>query len=196
MKRMIMALATLSVATALVATPVHAQGRWELEVRGHSAIATQDGTRDHHEYGLGFEGVVNYRFLPHMAVYAGWNWTHFAAIDAIAGPNMDLEETGYVAGLRFEHPFRTEGGPAGWLRAGATYNHLEFENADGELVSDSGHGLGWEAAGGVALPVARGWSVKPGLRYRAISRDLNLPSGTTTVDLQHLSLEVGFARRF
>jgi opacity protein-like surface antigen len=196
MTRLIMALTTLAVAATLAATPAHAQGRWELEVRGQSAVSTQDASRDRHEYGWGFEGIVSYRFLPHLALYAGWDWTHFAAIDAIAGPNMELEETGYVLGLRFEHPFRAEGRTAYWLRAGATYNHLELENADGELVADSGHGLGWEAAAGLALPIHRGWSVKPGLRYRAISRDLDVSGRTTTVDLEHISLEVGFAFRF
>jgi opacity protein-like surface antigen len=196
MTRMIMMLTTLSLAATLAASPAHAQGRWELEVRGHSAVSTQDAARDSHENGFGFEGVVSYRFLPHLALYGGWNWTQFAAIDAIAGPAIDLEETGYVLGLRFEHPFRAEGGSAYWLRAGATYNHLELENADGELVADSGHGVGWEAAGGVALPIGNRWSVKPGLRYRAISRDLDLTGRTTTVDLQHLSVEMGFAFRF
>jgi len=196
MTKMITALTTLFVATTLTATPAQAQGQWEVEIRGHSAVSTQDAAKDRHENGFGFEGVVSYRFLPHLALYGGWDWTHFAAIDAIAGPNMDLEETGYVLGLRFQHPFRADGGTAYWLRAGATYNHFEIENADGDLVADSGHGVGWEAAGGLALPVAQRWSVNPGLRYRAISRDLDINGNAVTVDLQHISLEIGFAFRF
>ncbi len=99
-------------------------------------------------------------------------------------------------GLRFEHPFRAGSPTAGWIRAGGTYNHLELENSDGDLVEDSGHGLGWELGAGLTLPLSRSWVVTPGIRYRRLNRDLTLESRTVPVELEYLAFEFGFGRRF
>lgn len=194
MTRINIAIATLSLAALIQATPAAAQGRWGIELRANGAVATQDELRDTHQNGFGFEAAVQYRFLPHLGAYVGWDWHRFSALDAIAGPDMDLEETGYAFGLRFEHPFR-EGTPtAGWVRVGGSYDHLELENADGDLVDDSGHGLGWEAAAGVAVELNGRWSLTPGIRYRALSRDIELDGVTTPVELQYVAFEVGLRR--
>ena len=186
----------LMLATQIPGSPVAAQDRWGFEFRGFGAVGTQDEERETNENGFGFEGNLQYRFLPHMAAYAGWDWSNFGANDAIAGPDMELEETGYVFGLRFEHPFR-EGSPmAGWLRAGATMNHLELENAEGEIVADSGHGLGWEFGAGITLPVSANWVLTPGIRYRTLSRDLQVENRTVPVEMQYMAFEFGFGRRF
>lgn len=188
--------AVTAAAMLLQASPANAQDRWAVELRGNGAIATQDLDRDHHQNGFGFEGSVRYRFLPHLAVYAGWDWTKFSAAEAIGGPDMHLEETGYAFGLRFEHPLRKGSRTAAWARGGGTYNHLELEDASGDIVADSGHGLGWEAGMGLAFDVGGRWSLTPGLRYRALSRDLEVGTTTIPVDLQYLAFELGIARRF
>jgi hypothetical protein len=48
----------------------------------------------------------------------------------------------------------------------------------------------------LAFDVGGRWSLTPGLRYRSISRDLDIGSVTTTVDLQYIALEFGVALRF
>ena len=196
MTRIVIAITALAMATVFQADPVSAQDRWGLELRGHGAVATQDAARDSYQNGFGGDGTIQYRFLPNLAAYAGWGLSHFGALDAIGGPDMDLEETGYVLGLRFEHPLREGGRTAYWVRAGGMYNHLELENADGDVVSDSGHGLGWEGAMGLAYPVASGWSLTPGIRYRSLTRDLEINDLTVPVELQAVAFEVGIARRF
>lgn len=190
---------TLILSTALLATATAAQGQnpWSVELRAHGAQPTADLGATELNTGFGFEVNGAYRFLPHLSAYAGWDWTRFTA-DASPAGDADFEETGYVFGLRWEHPFSGESGngPAAWVRAGGTWNHIEVEDADGELVDDTGHGLGWEAAAGVSLAAGSNWRVTPAVRYRALSRTLQLDVTPEDVDLRYVTLEVGFRRSF
>lgn len=195
MIRIIIIATALSLAALFKADTIDAQQRWGIELRGSGAISTQDAAKDTHEKGFGVEASVQYRFLPHLAAYAATHHTRFSALEAIAGPRMEMEETGYALGLRFERPLREGGGTTGWLRTGATFNHLEIEESDGDLVDESGYGLGWEFGAGVAVPF-RSWSVTPGVRYRSISRDLEIDDVTIPVELQSIALEIGFRRSF
>jgi opacity protein-like surface antigen len=195
MTRIIVAMTALAI--LFQAAPAGAQERWAVEFRGNGIVGTHDLDMDTHQNGFGYEASVRYRFLPHLSAYAGWDWTRFKAGDAFTGPHAGhLEETGYAVGLRFEHPFREGSRTAGWLRAGGMYNHVELENKDGDVVSDSGHGLGWEAGAGLAYGLNGRWSLTPGVRYRAISRDLEVGSATIPVDLQYVAFELGIAFRF
>lgn len=196
MIRTVIAASALTLVTVFQATPAAAQQRWSVELRGSGQVSTQDAARENHENGYGLEASVQYRVLEHVSAYAGWAYTHFAALEAIAGPDMDLEETGYVLGLRFEHPIRDGAPTRYWVRTGATYDHLELENADGDIVEDSGHGLGWEVGAGLAFPIRDRWSVTPGIRYRSLSRDLDIGAATTTVDLEYVGFEIGIRRAF
>ncbi len=181
----------------LGAPPVsHAQSRFGFELRGGVAIPTQDLADADLQTGLGFEGTIGYRFLPHLGIYGGWDWHHFNAKQSFAGADLDFEETGYVFGLRFQHPFGGEtGGVAYQLRAGGTYNHIEVEDNDGELVVDTGHGLGFEVGAGLAIPMGS-WQLVPGVRYRSLKRDFVIGNTTTPGTLAYLALELGFSRRF
>jgi hypothetical protein len=99
--------------------------------------------------------------------------------------------------LRFEHPFSGErGGPAILVRVGGTYAHIEVEDADGNPLVDSGHGVGWEVGVGAVLPFANAWRVTPGARYRALSRDLELGTVSMPVDLTFIALELALSRTF
>lgn len=108
------------------------------------------------------------------------------------------EETGYAYGLRFEYPFMSdrESSPAIRIHAGGTYNHLEFENADGDQVADSDHGVGWEPGAGVAFPVGDAWKITPGARFRSLSRDVTVADVTTDVDLRYIAADVAVSWSF
>ena len=85
-----------------------------------------------------------------------------------AGSNTDFEETGYVIGLQFKHP--VDGFLSSYyLRAGALYNHIEVENDNGDIIGDTGHGLGFQLAAGVDIPLGAKWSLTPGVKYNAVS---------------------------
>jgi hypothetical protein len=180
---------------ALMPDSGYAQSRWALEIRGGAAFATQALANTDLGTGFGFEGAVAYRFQPHLSAYVGWDWHSFPA-DGSLGANSDFEETGYAFGLLFEHPVGNSEAMAIQLRGGGTYNHMEVENSTGELVSDSGHGLGYEAGAGLALFLNEGWRVTPGIRFRSLSRDLQNGSVTTAANLRYFAVEVGFSRRF
>ena len=70
----------------LVMTMYNAEAadRWAIEFRPGIAYATQDVGDENLNLGIGIEGTVSYRFLPHLAVYGGWDWHHFST-----------EETGF-----------------------------------------------------------------------------------------------------
>ena len=195
MKKIIMGAAALTVAALTLASPASCQQRWAFEVRSQGSIGTQDVERESSEYGFGYEASLQYRFVEHVSAYAGWDWTRFNAFESIAGPDMDMEETGYAMGLRFEHPFSAGERAAYWVRGGATINHLELENTDGDVVDNSGHGLGWEAGAGVALPLGQNWMMTPGLRYRSLNRDLGIDT-KVPVELRYIALEFGLSVRF
>lgn len=184
--------------TVLLAGPLQAQSRWSMEFRGNAAVPTTEVAGDELSTGVGFEGNVGYRFFEHMSLYAGWDWTHFNADESFAGPDMDFEETGYVLGLRWEHPFSGERGEgmAGWIRGGATVKHIEVEDDEGEIIAESGHGLGWEVGAGLSLPLGSSWQLTPGLRYKALSRKLEVESATADWDMSDVTFEVGVRWHF
>jgi opacity protein-like surface antigen len=171
-----------------------AQGRWSVELSGGAAFATEKiGDADLNTgFGLGLTG--RYRFLPHLAVYGGWDWHHFTVDQPVGGEDVDIEDTGYTFGLRFEHPLVSR--VAGWVRAGGTANHIELENESGSLVSDSGHGLGWEIGGGLSVPIGTRLTLTPGVRYRSLSRDVEIGGVTTPTDLRYVVAGAGIALTF
>jgi hypothetical protein len=179
------------------ALPLNAQERWAVEFSGGAAVPTGDlGDLDLNA-GLAFGGTVSVKVMPHLGIYGGWDWVHFSADETGPGGEVDVEETGYVLGLRFEHPFRGEEGlPKFRLQAGGTYKHIELEDEEGELIADSGHGLGWELGAGLVLPLGERWTATPGFRFRSLSRDLDFGAGGQSVDLRYVTFDVGFAWRF
>lgn len=189
-----------AVAVLVIPPEVAAQQRWAFEIRTGAEVSTRDVERGEVGTGFGLDGTLRFRFSPHLGAYAGWDWVRFSPTDSFAGPDTDLEQTGYAFGLRFEHPFEGEDpaveGLAYWLRAGGIYDHVEVEDADGDIIADSGHGLGWEAGLGLAYWITDRWSFTPGVRFRSLSRDIEVGAGTTELDLQYVGFEIGVARAF
>lgn len=178
----------------LISDPALAQGRFSVEISGDGAYATQDLGGTDLRPGLGFEAALAYRFLPHASAYAGWGWHHFATDEPFAGADVDVEETGYVFGLRFGQgvaatPLRY------FVQAGGIYNHLEFEDGD-DIIADSGHGLGWEVGGGLMLPFSSRWHLMPGVHYRSLAREVGMDGADVDVDLAYFTVRVGIARTF
>jgi hypothetical protein len=169
--------------------------RFGFELSGGVSFATKDLYGADLKTGLGFEGILHYSFLRHTGVYAGWGWNRFSADESFAGNNMDFEETGYVLGLQFKHPFGVS--PVSYyLRAGGLYNHIEIENEEGDITYDTGHGFGWQVAGGVDLPLGRNWSLTPGVKFNSLSRDLDIGETTTQLELNYIFVCIGILKRF
>ena len=168
---------------------IFAQNRFSFEFRPGVDFATRKVANINLETGFGFEGTFAYRFMPHLGVYAGWSLNRFA------GPESDFEETGYAYGLQFIHPLGTS--KLNLLaRAAVVSNHIEVENSDGEIIADSGHGLGWQVEGGVAIPINERWQFLPSIRYKSLSRDIEIGSVRSAFDLRYLSLGIGASWMF
>lgn len=173
-----------------------AQNRWSLEVRTGPSFATRDLGDAHLGVGFGFEGTIAHRITPqHLYGYAGWGWNQFSADRSFAGNEVQFEETGYTFGLQFIHPFGLSKLNF-MLLVGGVANHIEVENKDGDLIADSGHGLGWQAGGGLAVPLGDHFLLMPSLRYRSLSKDIEVNEVKTAVDLDYIATSISLAWLF
>lgn len=183
----------LSILFLALCTTLQAQNKWSAEFRPGINFPTEDLGESNIETGFGFEFTVSYRFMEHLHAYAGWGYNTFSIEDS----DVDFDETGYTFGLQFIHPLGTSKDLSYLLRVGAIYNHLELENGDGDLIDDSGHGLGWQIEAGLDYVMGDNWSLRPSLRYRSLSRDLEvLENQTIGVDLNYLSFGLGVTKSF
>lgn len=139
------------------------------------------------------EGIFHYRFMPHPGAYVGWGWNRHSSDNSFAGNNMDFKETGYTFGLEFQHPLSNT--PVDfYIQGGDIYNHIEIENSAGDITADSDHGLGWQAKVGISFNLSSDkWVIKPGVRYRSLSRDIEFGNTTTGIDLPYFNFGVGIS---
>lgn len=184
-----------AMAFALAPHATHAQ-RVTIDLRAATGFPSADLADAALDPGYGFGTSIAWRAQEHMHLYGGWDWLHFTAEQSFAGSDLDFDETGYTFGLRFEHPWRGASRLLYRLEAGGTYKHIEVEDADGDPVVDSKHGLGYELGAGLLVPIGRGWRMAPTLRWRALRRDFEIGNVTTSGDLRYVGLEVGLSRRF
>jgi len=144
--------------------------------------------------GYGFELTVAYDVIQHVGFYVGWGWKKFDADNAFLTNRVDIEETGYSAGIQYIH--RNGSSLSYLIRGGLVYNHLELEDNDGQLIADAGHGVGWQAEAGISLEIGNKWDLRPTIRYRNLPGNIEVYNGRMKVDLQYISLGVGLAKRF
>jgi len=172
-----------------------AQNKWSFTFRPGVNFVTKDLGDVKLKTGFGFEGTIAYKLMPHLAAYTGWGWNRFTSSQSFAGANMDFEETGYTLGLQFIHPVASSKINV-VIGAGGIYNHIEAENAKGDIISDSGHGWGWQMEAGVAVPLGKRLNFIPTLRYRSLSRDIKVEGSSTAVDLNYVSVGAGLSWTF
>lgn len=179
---------------SLVAS-AHAQKKWSLDLRPGVNAATKNLGNADLKTGLGFEGTFTYRMLPYLGAYAGWGWNRFSADQSFMGSQVDFEETGYCFGLQFMQNFKRSA--AGYvIKGGGTYNHIETENLNGDIINNTGHGLGWQIGGGVTVPLSKRWMLVPEVRYRSLSRTMGIGDGRRDVQLNYISGGVGVSYLF
>jgi hypothetical protein len=82
-----------------------AQNKWSAELRSGVNYATKKLGTQTLKAGYGFEGIITYRFIEHLAIYTGWSWNNFPSSQILEGSKLNFNETGYSAGLQFIHPF-------------------------------------------------------------------------------------------
>ena len=82
------------------------------------------------------------------------------------------------------------------MNGGAVYNHIEAEDENGDIFADSGHGWGWQAGAGIAIPFGTNFRLVPGVRYQSLSRTLTVDNKGTPIDLNYLSVNAGLSWAF
>ena len=184
----------LAIVLVCISQITFAQDRWSFEVRPGVNFATKKLGEANLKTGYGFEGALAYRFMPHLAVYAGWSWNKFGSDQQMNGSSLNFEETGYTYGLQFIHPVG-ESKISILARVGGLANHIEVEEGD-DIIADSGHGFGWQVEGGLAIPLGEKWRLMPSVRYRSLSRDITIETVNASVDLNYLSVGMGIALKF
>lgn len=167
--------------------------RFGIEINSGASFATQKLAGTELDLGWGFEGLVSYNFFNNASVIAGWGWNGFSADESFAGAEMDFEETGYILGLEYSYPVSKV---SVFARGAALYNHIEVENDNGDIIHDTGHGFGWQAAAGVHIPLGKNWILSPGVKFNSLSRELDLNESTLTLDQKYLSVRVGITKKF
>ncbi len=173
------------------------EARFGMELSGGISAALKKLDDAKMKVGAGFEGTLHYRFYKSLGAYAGWGWNRFSAENSFAGKNCDFEETGYVFGLQFKQAIGSL--PLSYyVRAGGLWNHIEIESSKGDLLKDTKHGLGYQLAGGVYIPIGKGWSANAGLKFNSLNRkDIEFSDNVKrTLDLKYLSLRVGVLKMF
>jgi hypothetical protein len=169
--------------------------RFSFELNAGPSITLQELGDTDLKTGVGFEGLLHYRIMPHLGAYAGWGWNKFASDETFAGADVDFEETGYVFGLQFKHPIN-QSSLSWYVRGGGLYNHIEVENSDGDIIEDTGHGLGFHAGTGLDIQLSNKWSILPSVTFHSLSRDLDGDGINTTLDLTYLSGRIGILKSF
>ncbi len=185
----------LTTAILLISFSVKSQEKWSVEFRPGLNFPTSDVGNTDTKIGFGFEITGAYKIMPHLAAYAGWGLNEFRGEDSFLAEDITVKETGYTFGFQIIHPIGTSS--LSYLaRAGAIYNHIEIENNTGDISADSGHGFGWQVAAGVDYEFAPNLSLRPMLRYRSLSRDVEIENVSTDLKLNYISFGIGLAFEF
>jgi hypothetical protein len=173
----------------------NSEKRFGIEFTGGPSLATKELNNTKPDVGGGLEFLFHYRFMQHLGVYAGWGWNNLSAEDSFAGTDVSFEETGYVFGLQYirqigDSPFSY------YVRAGGLYNHIETENSNGDIINDTGHGLGFQLASGVNYFLGKDWYVTGGLKFNSLSRDTDFEGVNMSLDYQYISFRIGIVKQF
>jgi opacity protein-like surface antigen len=188
---------TITMIATLTLTSVAQENdkRFGVELNGEVSIVSTDLNGANLNTGLGFETILQYRFMPFTSVYGGWGYTHFNANESFAGTDIDFEQTGYILGLQFKNSIG-ESPLSYFVRGGLLYSHIEVENNAGEIISDTGHGVGFQVVGGVEVALGKNWSLAPSLKFNSLSGETEIEGVNHQLDLRYVSARLGIVKRF
>lgn len=182
-------------AILLVSFSVKSQEKWSVEFRPGLNFPTVDLGNIDAKIGFGFEITGAYKVMPHLSVYAGWGWNEFKGEDNLLGEDITFQESGYTFGFQIVRPIGTS--VFSYVgSAGGIYNHIELENKYDEMNTTTGYGWGWQVALGVDYEFASNLSLRPTLRYRSLSRDLEIANVSTEIKLNYISFGIGLVWEF
>jgi hypothetical protein len=172
-----------------------AQSRWCAETRAVVNFPLADFGNTQVAVGLGFGGNLSYRIVPHLLVYAGWQWNQFSEKELVSGPVLTFEEEGYRFGYRYYHRIGSTALNYN-VALGGIYNHIAAVDAYGSIVENSGHGLGWEAGSGLSVKLGGNWRLGTDLLYHDLSRSIKMDDRPLRVNLRYIAAGIGITWSF
>lgn len=185
----------LTVTIILISFTVNAQEKWSVEFRPSLNFPTSDVSNTDTKIGFGYEVTGAYKIMPHLAAYAGWGWNQFKGESNISKEDFTFEESGYTFGFQIIRQIGTSS--FSYLgRAGAVYNLIKIENNAGDIAAETSRGFGWQVAVGVDYEFAYNLSLRPMIRYRSLSRDLEIANISSEIKLNYISFGIGLALEF
>lgn len=185
-----------SVALVLIfSIPAGAQGKWELSIIPGVNVPTNKFGGSELGTGFGAEARLGYQLTNFLSAYTGWGWNRFNAEESLAGPDVDYEETGYLFGLQFNYP-TTVTKITYVVSIGGLYEHIEAENAAGQIIGNTDFSLGTQIGAGVSITLGRNFKIIPSVTYKALSTDFKLDNETTPVNLKYLTANAGLSYTF
>lgn len=182
-------------AILLFSSTLKAQEKWSVEFRPDLNFPTRDVGDIDSKIGFGFDLTGAYNLMPHLAVYGGWGLNQFKGNSASSTDNFSFEERGYTFGFQIIRQISTS--PFSYLaRAGAVYNLIKLENNTLGIYESTSHGFGWQVELGISYEFAHNLSLRPSLRYRSLSREMEIANVSTDLKLDYISFGIGLAWEF
>jgi opacity protein-like surface antigen len=169
---------------------MNAQGMWSGEFRPGFNIPVSDLGEEDLALGFGFEAKIAYKLMPHLKVYGGWGWNAFETDTQDVNNMVDLDETSFTFGFDLRLPV-TDPPVTYFVYAGGVLGQIKLEDIKNTFNERSDYGLGWQLGGGVEFALNDHWSLKPDVRYRSLSREIQVDEVMLEVDLQYFAVGLG-----
>ena len=172
---------------------IYAQ-RWSAEFRPGVNFPVEELSSGGYKLGYGFETTVSYRMMPHLRATGGWSWNSFET-DNDAKRGTHFYENSFIFGFELQLPI-TEPPLTYHLFARSILGQLRYEDNLNNIDARSSYELGFEVGGAVAIWLDDKWVIRPDLRYRYISAELDYPQGPFETDLKYIALGAGLEYNF
>jgi opacity protein-like surface antigen len=176
----------------LVPVSVHAQiSPLSLEGRVGAVIPTGDFA-DGAKTGFGFDVNAAYRVIPTLDIYAGFAWSRFGVEDDEEfDTSVDIDDSGFQVGARLHVPGVPGVDP--WVRGGVIFHQVKWNVSEGGLTGSitTDRTVGFEAGGGVAIPVAPRVALTPAVTFRSYKPEFEFFGETADMTVSYVGLHLG-----
>lgn len=137
--------------------------------------------------GVGFGAGASLGILPGVGVYGTYSHTRFG-VGLGSNETPDATDSGFSVGVTAALP-GTSSRVSPWIGGGLVFHDLQLNGSGAGIDQD----MGFEVGGGVAVGVAPGVRLTPGVGYRRYSASIPALGGLAArdLDVQYLTLGVG-----